>query len=148
MTDKQFPIDYKPRKTLYLASFRYGSASLTLVEVERETEKTYMLMPGATRALVGGIIVSTFTQRLGKTRVRAFATILGALAYLQEAAMNKIADYKRVYDDAVETLGHIETCIVTEMVQDGSVMAMLDQIERKSWERVSFSVLTTKEFQE
>lgn len=148
MSTKQFPITYSPRKTLYLASFRYGSASLTLVEVERETEKMYMLMPGSTRALVGGIIVSTFQQRLTKERVHAFATMLGALAYLQEAAMKMIAEYKRVYDDAVELLGHIETCIVTEMVQDGSLMAMLDQIERKSWQRVPFSVLVTKEAQE
>ena len=148
MSTKQFPITYEPRKVLYLASFRYGNASLTLVEVERETEKMYMLMPGATRTLVGSYIVSTFTQRLRKKRVHAFTTMLGALAYLQEAAMKMIAEYKRTYDGAVEALDQIETCIATETAQDGILMQMIDQIEGPSWQRVPFSVLVTKEDQE
>ena len=149
MSTKQFPIDYSPTKTLYLAALRYGNVSLTLIEVERETKMMYMVVSDATRVLVGGTIISTFTRRVEKDRVHAFTTMLGALAYLQEATMIMRAEYKRAYDVSVESLEHIETCIATETAQDGILMQMIDQARpAQSWQRVPFSVLVTKETQE
>jgi len=149
MSTKQFPIDYSPTKTLYLASLRYGNPSLTLIEVERETKMMYIVVSDATRVLVGSSFIGNYKRRVKKGRVHAFATMLEALDWLRKAAVKLEAQYKNVYEETVELVTQIGTCMDTESKQPGVLMEMLNRVlPKNTWQRVPFSVLDVKETQE
>lgn len=125
MSTERFPIDYNPSKMLYLASLGYGNPKISVIFVYRETEKMYMVIPDATRDLIGLYVMISGLSRIKKNRVHAFETLEGALDWLWKAAVAHELDLKKRYDDMAELVEQIGVCLDVERRKPGQVESLL-----------------------
>lgn len=125
MSTKQLPIDYKPSKRLYLASLGYGSPKISLIFVYRETEKMYLVHRDSTESLIGWHPQIRGLSQIKKDDVHAFETLLEALKWLQNIAVDRVAVSIVALAEAEDLVIQIDACVKAESKQQGAVVGCL-----------------------
>ena len=98
----------------YVAEYKYGSPALYSVEIEKETEKTYMIVSSKTTKIYGW---GYFPHRLNKDTYHVFDSIPEAIAYFRKSHESYVEHHLKDISDSNLKMEEAESKIADYVVK-------------------------------